>query len=145
VLHTYFDQSLKDAVMLRNSFIIFLLGWITWFWIDKPPPAQQNLPPVADSMIDNFQIAFNILKSGYPEVSFVYIWNAHYLLLSLLGGALLTVAIGTASELLSRRRRRLHIMPPAAVTRRVDSKHTPTEQSSVSTDKPSSSGLPPVD
>ena len=131
--------------MLRNAFIIFLLGWTLWFWIDKPPPDQQNLPQVTDSMIDNFQIAFNILKSGYPQVSFVYIWNAHYLLLSLLGGVLLTFATGTVSELLSRRRMRLHIMPPAAAKRNDGSRHTSIDPSSATTDKSSFGRLPPVD
>jgi hypothetical protein len=66
--------------MLRNAFIVFLLGWVTWFWIDKPPPEQQHLPEVSDSLVENFQVAFDMVKAGYPKVAFVYIWNAHYLL-----------------------------------------------------------------
>lgn len=131
--------------MLRNAFIIFLLGWTIWFWIDKPPPQQQRLPEVSSSLVENFQVAFNMLKTGYPEVAFVYIWNAHYLLLSLLGGVLLAVSIGAVSDMLSRRRMRLRNMPPAAVTRRTDSKNTTPEQLPAPTNKSSSSGLPPVD
>jgi hypothetical protein len=126
--------------MLRNAFIIFLLGWMTWFWVDKPPAEQQRLPEVSDSLVENFQVAFNIVKAGYPEVAFVYIWNAHYLLLSLLGGVLLAISTGAVSDMLSRRRMRRHIMPPAVVARETGSKDTPPEQSSAPTDKSSSSG-----
>ncbi|MEN8107695.1 MAG: hypothetical protein ABFS22_06775, partial [Pseudomonadota bacterium] len=69
--------------MLRNSFIVFITGWIVWFWIDKPPA---GLPQPADSMPENFQRAFDMLRSGYLEVAWLYIWDAHYLVLSLLGG-----------------------------------------------------------
>ena len=99
--------------MLRSVFIVFLLGWLVWFWIDKPPPGQMQLPAVSDSLIENFQTAFNLLKAGYLEVSFVYIWNAHYLLLSLLGGALLAVSFGAISDYLARRRMRRNMLPPA--------------------------------
>jgi hypothetical protein len=126
--------------MLRNAFIVFLLGWVSWFWIDKPPPDQQRLPEVSDSLVENFQVAFNILKSGYPEVAFVYIWNAHYLLLSIAGGVLLSISIGAVSDALSRRRMRRLIMPPASTVRRTGEKDTPPKQPPAPTDGPSSSG-----
>ena len=126
--------------MLRNVFIVFLLGWVSWFWIDKPPPEQQRLPEVSDSLIENFQAAFDILKAGYPEVAFVYIWNAHYLLLSIAGGVLLSVGIGTVSDALSRRRMRRHIMPPSPVARQSSREDVPPEQPSAPTDESSSSG-----
>jgi len=126
--------------MLRNAFIVFLLGWVSWFWIDKPPPDQQRLPEVSDSLVENFQAAFNILKAGYPEVAFVYIWNAHYLLLSIAGGVLLSISIGAVSDALSRRRMRRLIMPPASVERRTGDKASPPEQPPAPTDGPSSSG-----
>jgi len=126
--------------MLRNAFIVFLVGWVTWFWIDKPPPQQQRLPEVSDSLIDNFQAAFNILKAGYPDVAFVYIWNAHYLLLSVAGGVLLSVSIGAVSDALSRRRMRRRIMPNPAVARQGSREDSPSEPSSAPTDKSSSSG-----
>jgi len=126
--------------MLRNAFIVFLLGWVSWFWIEKPPPDQQRLPEVSDSLVENFQAAFNILKAGYPEVAFVYIWNAHYLLLSIAGGVLLSISIGAVSDALSRRRMRRLIMPPASVERRTGDKASPPEQPPAPTDGPSSSG-----
>ncbi len=106
--------------MLRSSFFVFLLGWVLWFWIDKPPPGQMQLPEVSDSLIENFQVAFDILKAGYPNVSFIYIWNAHYLLLSILGGALLAVSTGLFSDMLARRRMRRNIMPPPRVVPQAD-------------------------
>ena len=126
--------------MLRNAFIVFLLGWVSWFWIDKPPPDQQRLPEVSDSLVENFQVAFNILKSGYPEVAFVFIWNAHYLLLSIAGGVLLSISIGAVSDALSRRRMRRLIMPPASTASRTGDKDTPPERPPAPTDGPSSSG-----
>jgi hypothetical protein len=121
--------------MLRNAFIVFLLGWVIWFWIDKPPPEQQRLPEVSDSLVENFQVAFDILKAGYPKVAYVYIWNAHYLLLSIAGGLLLAVTIGAVSDVLGRRRMRRHIMPPAPVVRETSRKDTVPEQQSAPEDE----------
>jgi len=126
--------------VIRTAFIIFLLGWVTWFWIDKPPPEQQHLPEVSDSLVENFQVAFNMLKAGYPEVAFVYIWNAHYLLLSLLGGALLALGIGSVSGALSRRHMRRRIMPPSPVARDRASKRSVQEASTAPTDDSSANG-----
>ena len=126
--------------MLRNAFIVFLLGWVGWFWIDKPPPDQQRLPEVSDSLVDNFQAAFNILKAGYPEVAFVYIWNAHYLLLSVAGGVLLSIGIGAVSDALSRRRMRRLILPPAPVARTGRREEASSGQPTAPTDESSSSG-----
>ena len=114
--------------MLRSAFFVFLLGWMAWFWIDKPPPGQMQLPPVSDSLTENFQVAFDLLKAGYLDVSFVYIWDAHYLLLSLLGGALAAVTYGVISDYLSRRWMRRNIMPPAREKQDTDEKDFPSEQ-----------------
>jgi hypothetical protein len=89
--------------MLRSTLIVFIAGWILWFWIDKPPAGRSGLPAVNDSTVVNFQRAFNMLKAGYPEMAFVYIWDAHYLILSLLLGALVAVMAGGVSGYLSRK------------------------------------------
>jgi hypothetical protein len=99
--------------MLRGSFVVFIAGWIAWFWIDKPDVRQFRMPESGDSILGNFQTAFDMLKAGYFDMSFVYIWNAHYLLLSLLGGALLAVIYGGLADYLGRRRMRRHFLPPA--------------------------------
>jgi len=113
--------------MLRSAFVVFLLGWVVWFWIDKPPAAQSRLPPVSDSLLENFQVAFDLLKSGYLDVAFVYIWNAHYLLLSLLGGAMVAVSYGVISDYLSRRRMRRNFMPPKRSRPQADQKDAGTD------------------
>ena len=94
---------------------------------NKPPPEQLRLPEVSDSLVENFQVAFDMVKAGYPKVAFVYIWNAHYLLLSIAGGVLLAVTIGVVSDALGRRRMRRHIMPPAPVARETGSKDSAPE------------------
>ena len=81
-----------------------------------------------DNLIDNFQTAFDLLKSGSPEIAFVYIWSAHYIILSLLGGMLVAVIYGSISDYLGRRRMRRHFMPPAGVTsKEKDGKETPQQ------------------
>ena len=114
--------------MLRSAFVVFLLGWVVWFWIDKPPASQLRLPPVSDSLIENFQVAFDLLKSGYLDVAYVYIWKAHYLLLSLLAGAMLAVSYGALSDYLSRRRMRRNFMPPPRTGPRTDEQDSQPEK-----------------
>ena len=77
------------------------------------------LPPSGDSMVENFQRAFDILKTGYLDMAFVYIWNAHYLLLSLLGGAVIAVVYGSVSDHFSRRRMRKLIAPERRMGKQV--------------------------
>jgi hypothetical protein len=101
--------------MLRSTFIVFIAGWLIWFSIDKPPVGQLGLPKPSDSITENFQRAFNMLKAGHPDVAFVYLWDAHYLLLSLLGGMLLAVVYGSVADFLGRRRMRRHFRPPGQV------------------------------
>lgn len=101
--------------MLRSSLLVFIAGWITWFWIDKPRAGPFRIPPPADSLGENFQRAFDILKAGQPELAFVYIWNAHYLILSLLGGALAAMTYSSLSGYLSRRRMRKRLWPARRV------------------------------
>jgi hypothetical protein len=101
--------------MLRSALSIFIAGWVLWFWIDKPDPRNFRMPAVSDSMIENFQTAFNMLKSGYPEISFLFIWNAHYLMLSLLGGLILLFLLQGISGVMRRRRMRKAYLPPKRV------------------------------
>ena len=130
--------------MFRNAFIIFLLGWTIWFLVDKPPPEFRGLPEINDSMVENFQIAFNILKAGHLNISFVYIWNAHYIILSLLGGALLSISIEAVSSLLSRRRMRQLVFPWSTVKPDADCKQK-TKPPITPDDKSSAKTLPPAD
>lgn len=103
---------MRPEMMLRSSLVIFIAGWLAWFWIDKPPLGQLGLPDASDSITENFQRSFNMLKAGHLDMAYVYIWDAHYLLLSLLGGMLLGLVFGSAADYLGRRRMRRHFRPP---------------------------------
>ena len=92
--------------MITSIFLVFVGGWLLWFWIDKPPVSQFGLPPPGDSMVENFQRSIDLLKAGHPDMAYVYIWHAHYFVISLVVGMLLGVAFRSLSGQLSRRRRR---------------------------------------
>ena len=99
--------------MLRSAFLVFLAGWAVRFLIDKPPAGQLGLPEISDSMLDNFQRSFDMLKAGHLDMAYVFIWDAHYLVLLLLGGLLGGLLFGMVSDHLGRRRMRRHFLPPA--------------------------------
>jgi hypothetical protein len=92
--------------MLMSIFLVFIGGWLLWFWIDKPPAGRFGLPPPGDSMVQNFQTAIDLLKAGYPDMAYLYIWHAHYLVISVLSGILLAMMFRGISDRLGRRRRR---------------------------------------
>ncbi|MDH3870762.1 MAG: hypothetical protein OEU44_00935 [Gammaproteobacteria bacterium] len=92
--------------MLRSAFVVFIAGWVAWFWLDKPPARGRfRLPEASDSLLENFQRAFDILKAGQAELAFVYIWPAHYIILSLLGGAIIGLAWQSVARYFSFHRR----------------------------------------
>ena len=97
--------------MFRGVIFIFLLGWVIWFWLDKPPAMMEALPRSQDDLITNFQIAFNILKGGHLHAAFIFIWQNHYIVLSLLGGLLVSLGWQSISSVLSRRRLRNLYVP----------------------------------
>ncbi|MEE9492295.1 MAG: hypothetical protein V3W04_02800 [Gammaproteobacteria bacterium] len=42
------------------------------------------LPAVSENLLQNFQTAFDLLKAGYVKAAYVFIWRAHYLVLTLI-------------------------------------------------------------
>jgi hypothetical protein len=91
--------------MLRGILIAFVAGWAIWFWIDKSPLALGPLPYPADGEIStNFQVAVDLLKQTRIKAAFVYLWKAHYLVLSVAFGLLIGALLGAVSRRLSRNR-----------------------------------------
>ncbi len=93
--------------MLKKSVFVFIGGWVLWFWMDKGSQAfRMNYQPEKDDMLANFQVAFDMLKAGYPGPAYAHIWHSHYLILSLLGGLLLTFAFDAIGGFFTRREMR---------------------------------------
>ena len=93
--------------MLNFSIIVFVIGWVLWFLIDKHPASLGVVVPgELDTMLDNFQLAFDMLSDGYLRASYVFIWKAHYLVLSVITALILSAIHGGLSNVL--RRRNLH-------------------------------------
>jgi hypothetical protein len=103
--------------MFAGIFLVFIGGWLTWFWIDKPPAGQFRLPPPGDSLVEDFQRSIDLLKAGHPDMAYLYIWHAHYLILSVILGILAAVVFRSIVDHLSRKsRRRLYHPPPGVGT-----------------------------
>jgi hypothetical protein len=125
--------------MIKSIFLVFLAGWVAWFWIDKPAVGQFGLPPVSDSLVENFQRSFDLLKAGYPNMAYLYIWHAHYLILSVVFGMLLAVVFRTIYDHLARNRRRRHYYPLPNAGTSPAVKKLPPERTVVSPDDDNSS------
>jgi hypothetical protein len=76
----------------------------------------------------------DLLKAGHPDMAYLYIWNAHYLILSAVFGILVAVAFGMLSDHLARKRMRRYSYPlPNAGTSPVG-KNVPPERPVVTSD-----------
>ena len=96
--------------------------------LDKPAAVQFSSPDRSDDLLGNFQYAFDMLKAGYPRLGFIFIWQQHYIVLSLLGGAILAVVAGSVRDILRRRRMRRLVLPGARHERRSSSETEPGPQ-----------------
>ena len=93
--------------MLNHSIIMFVIGWALWFLIDKHPASLGTMVPgELDGLLNNFQLAFDMMKAGYLKASYVFIWKAHYIVLSIIAGLLSSLAFQGIPNIL--RRRKLH-------------------------------------
>ncbi len=98
--------------MFNFSIIIFVIGWILWFVIDKHPASLGVIvPEELDTLLANFQLAFDMFTAGYLRAAFVFIWKAHYIVLSIIT-ALLVSALREATSNVLRRRHLRQIMWP---------------------------------
>ena len=102
--------------MLNHSIFIFIIGWVSWFAIDKQPASLGTfVPGELGNLLDNFQLAFDMLKAGYLKASYVFIWKEHYIILSLIAGLMSSIIFQVVSNAL--RRRKLHqVMWPEKLT-----------------------------
>ena len=86
---------------------MFVIGWVLWFFIDKHPAALGTMVPgELDSLLNNFQLAFDMLKAGYLKASFVFIWKAHYLVIAIIAGLLSSIIFQGVVNILRRRKLR---------------------------------------
>jgi len=93
--------------MLNHSIFMFIIGWVLWFVVDKQPASLGTIVPgELGNLLDNFQLAFDMLKAGYLKASYVFIWKEHYIVLSLIAGLMTSVIFQAVSNIL--RRRNLH-------------------------------------
>jgi len=85
--------------------------------IDKHPASLGIiLPAELDTMLDNFQLAFDMLTDGFLRASYVFIWKAHYLVLSVIIALLLSAIHGGLSNVLRRRNLRQLMWPNQSST-----------------------------
>lgn len=98
--------------MLRSAALAFVAGWLLWFWLDKNPATLGPLPsPANDDYIRNFQVAIDLVKQSRLKAAYVYIWNAHYIVLSLAAGLAIGALLGALSRSLSRKKFRKLYLP----------------------------------
>ena len=98
--------------MLNHSIFIFVIGWVLWFVIDKHPVSLGAIVPgESGSMLNNFQLAFDMLKAGYLKASYIFIWKAHYIVLSLTAGLMTSIIFQAVSNIFRRRKLRQLMWP----------------------------------
>lgn len=102
---------LWGEVVLRSSVLVFFAGWIAWFLTDKTGLVP---PPATGSLLQDLQTGFDLLRAGFPRQAFVFTWYGHYLVLSLLGGLLLSLLSASMARAMGRRRLRNRMFPRRA-------------------------------
>jgi hypothetical protein len=108
---------------------MFLAGWVLWFIIDKHPASLGTaVPQELDDLIANFQLAFDMLQAGFLRASYVFIWKAHYIVLSIIFGVLLSITLDAVSNKLRRRNLRQLMWP--AKTQAANSEEAETKRDS---------------
>ena len=91
--------------MLRHSLLVFVIGWVLWFAIDKHPASIGAFVPArSGSVLENFQLAFDMIKAGYWKAAYVFIWKAHYVVLSLIAGIMSSILFQNIANVLHRRK-----------------------------------------
>lgn len=95
---------------------MFVIGWALWFFIDKDPASLGVIVPgELDTLMNNFQLAFDMLKAGYLKASFVFIWKTHYIVIAIIAGLLSSIIFQGVENILRRRKLR-DLMWPKKIT-----------------------------
>jgi len=98
--------------MFNHTIFMFIAGWGLWFSIDKHPMSLGViLPGELDRMIDNFQLAFDMMSDGFIKASYVFIWKTHFIVVSIIAGLLSTAMFQSISNILRRGRLRQVMLP----------------------------------
>jgi hypothetical protein len=82
----------------------------------------------------NFQVAIDLVKAQRYKAAFVYLWQAHYLVLSLAAGLLLAMASASLSRLLARRRLSKLYIPARKSRRQTSHQASPADPARRETD-----------
>jgi len=98
--------------VFNHTIFMFIAGWALWFSIDKHPISLGVMPPAElDSMIGNFQLAFDMMSDGFIKASYVFIWKEHFIVASIIAGLLSSAIFQSTSNILRRRRLRRVMLP----------------------------------
>ena len=100
---------------VRSALLIFVAGWGLWFWLDKTGPLYTmagNLPS-GDSLVRDFQIFFDLLKSGEPGPAYTYFWSAHPFVSTLAVAAVVWMVAPPFRYAVGALRHRRHRIEPA--------------------------------
>ena len=109
--------------MFNFSIIIFVTGWVLWFFMDKHPASLGVIMPAeSDTMLANFQLAFDMLTAGYLRASYVFIWKAHYIVLSIIAALLISALREATSNILRRRHLRQVMWPKKFSSEKLEKK-----------------------
>jgi hypothetical protein len=109
--------------MFNFSIIIFVTGWVLWFFIDKHPASLGVIVPAElDTILANFQLAFDMLTAGYLRASYVFIWKAHYIVLSIIAALLISALREATSNILRRRHLRQVMWPKKFSSEKLEKK-----------------------
>ncbi len=91
--------------MSRGIIIAFVAGWLLWFWIDKTSFEYSRLPqPRAGQYIADFQTAVDLARSGRYATAYVFLWKAHFIVLSIGVGLLINMILDGIARALNRRK-----------------------------------------
>jgi hypothetical protein len=119
--------------LLRSYLLVFITGWLVWFWLDKPAPMpDQAVPPgmyparppgysphsgslrqgppvrepADDSLLHELQYGVDLVKAGQYEQSFLFLWRRHSWVAAGVLALLISLLLPAIARPFARRRNR---------------------------------------